>query len=101
MDSIDELLAEKFTCQRCHTQRKTRQRRTRLEDLDTYEDQPDLAHVERLAMSGTGLSRFFEIQAYRYAFVSCPTCGYTEVFNLRILEGRDDLGTFLEVLFAD
>lgn len=58
-------------------------------------------HVEKLAMSGTGLSRLLEIQAHRYAFVSCPKCGYTEVFNLRTLEGRDDLGTFLEVLFHD
>ena len=58
------------------------------------------AHVERLAMSGTGISRLFEIQAYRYAFVSCPACGYTEVYNLAILEGQDDLGTLFEVIFA-
>ncbi len=101
MDQLDELLAENFTCRRCRTPRETRRRRTRLESLDTLEDEPQPAHVERLAMSGTGLSRLFEVQAYRYAFVSCPTCGYTEVYNLRTLEGRDDLGTFLEVLFAD
>lgn len=59
------------------------------------------AHVERLAMSGTGLSRFLEIQRYRYAFTSCHNCGYTEVYNLRMLEGKDDLGSFLEVLFLD
>ena len=58
-------------------------------------------HVEHLAMSGTGISRMFEIQAYRYAFVSCKNCGYTEIFNLKILKGKDDLGTFLEILFAD
>jgi hypothetical protein len=27
--------------------------------------------------------------------------GYTEVYNLRTLEGKDDLGTFLGILFAD
>ena len=59
------------------------------------------AHSERLALSGTGLSRLFEVQAYRYAFVSCTSCGYTEVYDLRTLEGKDDLGTFLEILFAD
>jgi predicted nucleic-acid-binding Zn-ribbon protein len=58
-------------------------------------------HVEHLAMSGTGLSRMLEIQAYRYAFVSCKNCGYTEIFNLKILKGKDDLGTILEVIFAD
>ncbi|MGQ0604750.1 MAG: zinc ribbon domain-containing protein, partial [Anaerolineales bacterium] len=57
--------------------------------------------VERLAMSGTGLSRLLEIQAYRYAFASCLNCGYTEVYNLEALEGKDNLGSLLEVLFAD
>ena len=59
------------------------------------------AHVERLAMSGTGLSRFLEIQAHRYTIVSCTNCGYTKVFNLRMLERKDDLGTFLDILFMN
>jgi len=52
-------------------------------------------------MSGTGLSRLLEIQAYRYAFTSCTNCGFTEVYNLKTLEGKDNLGHFLEVLFLD
>ncbi|PKO13168.1 MAG: hypothetical protein CVU39_20535 [Chloroflexi bacterium HGW-Chloroflexi-10] len=80
MSRVDELLANKFHCPRCDKQG---------------------ASVEKLAMSGTGLSRLLEIQAHRYAFVSCKNCGYTEVFNLRILEGQDNLGTFLDVLFMD
>ncbi len=80
MASADSMLSAKFVCPRCG-----------------YTG----AHVERLAMSGTGLSRFLEIQQYRYAFASCRNCGYTEVYNLRVLEGKDDLGTFLEVLFLD
>jgi hypothetical protein len=59
------------------------------------------AQVERLAMSGTGVSRLFEVQPFRYVFASCNNCGYTEVYNLDTLEGKDDLGSFLEVLFAD
>ncbi len=51
-------------------------------------------------MSGTGFSRMFDVQPYRYAFASCTNCGYTEVYNLDILRGRDDLGGFLDVLFA-
>jgi predicted nucleic-acid-binding Zn-ribbon protein len=74
------LLAEAFSCARCGHHG---------------------AHVERLAMAGTGLSRLLEIQKHRYAFVSCTRCGYTETYNLRILEGQDNLGTFLEVIFAD
>jgi uncharacterized protein len=77
---VDELLSQAFVCPKCE-----------------YRG----AQVERLAMSGTGLSRLFEIQAYRYIFASCHNCGYTEVYNLDILEGKDNMGTFLEVLFAD
>jgi predicted nucleic-acid-binding Zn-ribbon protein len=80
MAKADELLAQEFVCARCKQKG---------------------AHVERLAMSGTGLSRLLEIQPYHYAFVSCTNCGYTEVYNLKTLEGKDNLGTFLEVLFAD
>jgi hypothetical protein len=59
------------------------------------------AHVEQLAMSGTGISRLFEVQPFRYAFASCNNCGFTEVYDLATLEGKDDLGNFLEILFAD
>jgi predicted nucleic-acid-binding Zn-ribbon protein len=78
MAKIDQVLAQEFVCPRCEHKG---------------------AHVERLAMSGTGLSRFLEIQAHRYAFLSCLNCSFTEVYNLRILEGKDDLGNILEILF--
>lgn len=80
MSTLDHTLATKFVCSHCDHQG---------------------AHVERLAMTGTGLSRLLEIQAYRYAFVSCINCGHTEVFNLKTLEGKDNVGTFLEVLFMN
>ncbi len=80
MANVEELLAQEFVCARCEHRG---------------------AHVERLSMSGTGISRLFEIQPYRYTFVSCTNCGYTEVYNLGTLEGKDNLGTFLEILFAD
>jgi predicted nucleic-acid-binding Zn-ribbon protein len=80
VSDVDERLAEAFVCRRCDHEG---------------------AHVERLSMSGTGLSRLFEVQPFRYAFVSCDNCGYTEVYDLRTLEGKDDLGTLLEILFAD
>lgn len=76
----EQILAREFVCARCHRQG---------------------GHAERLSMSGTGFSRLLEIQPYRYAFVSCDNCGYTEVYNLRTLEGKDDLGTFLDVLFSN
>ena len=80
MAKVDQMLEQEFVCAHCKEKG---------------------AHVERLAMSGTGLSRLLEIQPHRYAFVSCNNCGYTEVFNLRTLEGKDNLGTFLDILFMD
>jgi hypothetical protein len=80
MANTEEQLSEAFHCTKC--------------------DQRG-AHVERLAMSGTGLSRLLEIQRYRYAFASCHNCGYTEIYNLKTLEGRDDLGGLLEIIFMD
>ena len=80
MANTEQLLAQKFHCPKCDH---------------------DGASVEKLAMSGTGLSRLLEIQAHRYAFASCTNCGFTEVYNLRTLEGKDNLGNFLEILFMD
>lgn len=80
MARTDDLLAQKFVCPKCGQMG---------------------AHAERLSMSGTGLSRLLEIQMHRYMFVSCRNCGYTEVYNLRTLEGKDDLGSFLDILFSN
>ncbi len=80
MSEVERQLGERFICSKCKKQG---------------------GDVQKLAMSGTGLSRLFEVQPYRYAFVSCGHCGYTEIFNLRTLEGKDNLGTILEVLFSD
>ena len=59
------------------------------------------AHIEKLSMSGTGISRLLEIQPYRYLFASCHNCGYTEIYNLTTLEGKDDLGDLLDIIFMD
>jgi predicted nucleic-acid-binding Zn-ribbon protein len=80
MKTTEEELGKAFICEKCGNHS---------------------GHVERLAMSGTGISRLLEIQPYRYAYVSCNHCGYTEIYDLRILEGKDDLGTILEVIFSD
>lgn len=75
----EDILAEAFVCRHCRNSG---------------------AVVERIAMSGVGISRLFDIQHHLYALVSCENCGYTEIFNLKMLEKKDDLGTFLDVLFS-
>lgn len=78
-DRVDDLLASKFVCAKCKSRG---------------------AKADRVAMSGTGFSRFLDIQQFRFVFLSCQNCGYTEVYNLRVLEGKDNLGTFIDVLFS-
>lgn len=46
------------------------------------------ADVRELAMTGTGLCKLFDIQHNEYLFISCKKCGYTEVYNLHILDKR-------------
>ena len=46
------------------------------------------AHVDRVAVSGAGLSRFFDVQNRRLITVSCTRCGFTELFNERAVTGR-------------
>ena len=59
------------------------------------------AKVKSLAMTGTGISRFLDIQHNRYIFASCNNCGYTEVYNLDILSGRKDkVGNILDIIFS-
>jgi uncharacterized protein len=79
MDRVEELLASKFVCRHCKSRG---------------------AHPEKVALSGTGLTAFMDLQPHRYLFLSCHNCGSTEVFNLKTLEGQDNLSDFLDTLFA-
>ena len=79
MSRVANQLANAFVCAKCNSRG---------------------AHVEKVAMSGTGLSRLLEFQPYRYVHASCYNCGYTEVYNLQMLEGKDNLGAFLDLLFV-
>lgn len=79
MSNLETQISAAFVCEKCSHQK---------------------ANIEKLAMSGTGLSRFLEIQLHRYVFISCLQCGHTEVFNLRVLEGSDNFGTLLDIIFS-
>ncbi|NOU90570.1 hypothetical protein GC102_33265 [Paenibacillus sp. LMG 31460] len=48
------------------------------------------------------LSKMFDIQNNHFLFVSCENCGYVEVYNPNVLEGksRGQLGTVLDILFG-
>jgi len=58
-------------------------------------------HTKELAMTGTGLSKMFDIQNNYYMFVSCTRCGFTEVYNSNVLKGqRGQLSNILDLLFG-
>lgn len=74
--SVEETVSQHFVCQKCE-----------------HRD----ARVERIASSGVGLAK---VMAKEFLAVSCQNCGYTELFNLTVLEGRSDLQNFLRGLFG-
>ena len=48
-----------------------------------------------LRTTGSGMSRFLNLQNQKYATVSCGECGYTELYNLG---GGGKLGNILDIL---
>ncbi|MHB1007353.1 MAG: zinc ribbon domain-containing protein [Chloroflexota bacterium] len=78
---VEKLLSERFVCGKCRSHG---------------------ASVEKLAMTGTGLSRLMDFQRHQYMFVSCQNCGYTEVYNRAVLEGARGRGMdILDLLFGN
>ncbi|WP_299429160.1 zinc ribbon domain-containing protein [uncultured Meiothermus sp.] len=76
---LDDLIAKRFLCGKC---------------------QSGGALVKRFAATGTGLSRMFDIEHNVFIAASCENCGYTEVYNPEVLEGKDDLGAVMDLLFG-
>ncbi len=58
------------------------------------------ASVKRFAATGTGLSKLLNIQHNTFIAVSCSTCGYTEIYNPEILEGKAMVGSILDIIFG-
>lgn len=63
--------------------------------------QHDRCLTKELAMTGSGLSKLLDLQHNHYLFVSCQNCGYVEVYNPSILEGKKgQLGTIMDIFFG-
>ena len=58
------------------------------------------ARVKRIATTGRGLSKLFDIQHNQFLMVSCGHCGYTEVYNPEILEGKQHVGSIIDILLG-
>jgi len=80
MSTIEKEIESRFRCAKCNNMG---------------------ASVKSLAMTGTGLSRFLNIQHNRYVFASCNICGYTEIYDLdRLSGGRDTVRNILDAIFG-
>ncbi|WP_128894497.1 zinc ribbon domain-containing protein [Longirhabdus pacifica] len=78
--NVQDAIESKFVCSKC---------------------QGTSCQSKELSMTGTGLSKMFDIQYNRFLFVSCTNCGYVEVYNSKILDGKGgELGNVLDVLFG-
>ncbi|WP_337588379.1 zinc ribbon domain-containing protein [Paenibacillus gorillae] len=62
----------------------------------------DECEVKEVAMTGTGLSKLFDIQYNHYLFVSCCNCGFVEVYNPDIIRGSKtgSVSTVLDIIFG-
>ncbi|MGY4707432.1 zinc ribbon domain-containing protein [Candidatus Bipolaricaulota sp. J31] len=60
------------------------------------------AQVRKLAMVGAGLlERITDWQRNKYYFVTCRNCGYTKVYDARVLDGKGGtLGDIIDLLFG-
>lgn len=76
---LDEQLAAKFECAKCRSSG---------------------GEASRFAATGTGFSRFFDIQHKKFITVSCRNCGYTEIYNPRIMEKQDRISDVIDFIFG-
>ena len=80
MSKIEKEIESRFKCVKCHNTG---------------------ANVKSLAMTGTGASRFLNVQHNRYIFASCNICGYTEIYDLdKLSGGKDTVRNILDAIFG-
>ncbi|HUC93475.1 MAG TPA: zinc ribbon domain-containing protein [Paenibacillus sp.] len=79
--SIEDTIIDRYKCSKC---------------------KGNSCKVSEVAMTGTGLSKMFDIQHHHYLFVSCNDCGYVEVYDPDVLKGKSTggLGTVMDILFG-
>ena len=79
MRELDQQLASRFICPKCRVSG---------------------ASVKRIAATGTGFSRLFDLQRNRFIAVSCTRCGYTELYDPRAFGDQEKTTDVLDILFG-
>ncbi|WP_156290250.1 zinc ribbon domain-containing protein [Oceanobacillus salinisoli] len=52
------------------------------------------ANQKEVAMTGTGLSKMFDVQHNKFIVVYCEDCGYSEFYNKRSSTGSNIIDLF-------
>jgi predicted nucleic-acid-binding Zn-ribbon protein len=78
---VEGLIKKNFKCSKC---------------------QEEDCRIKEVAMTGTGLSKLFDIEHNHFLFVSCNNCGFVEVYDPDVLNGKKSgsLGTIMDILFG-
>ena len=79
MEKLEEQFETRFKCTKC---------------------QSSGAVTKRISTAGSGLSKIFDIEHNQFVTVSCKNCGYTEIYNPEVLEGKRKLGSIMDILFG-
>lgn len=65
--TVEQQITQRFSCSRCEHKE---------------------CATKRLSMSGSGLSRLFDVQNNFYLAVACQQCGLTNFYDMNLLEER-------------
>ena len=52
------------------------------------------AGTKEMGATGTGLSKFFDIQTNRFLVVYCKNCGYSELYNREVSTASNVIDLF-------
>ncbi|GAB3928403.1 zinc ribbon domain-containing protein [Larkinella terrae] len=77
--NLEQEIASRYSCVKCRN---------------------NVVYIKRIATTGTGLSRIFDIEHNVFIACSCTRCSYTEFYNPEFLEGKDNLTNILDLLFG-
>ena len=77
--TLEEQIVEKFQCVKCTGQ---------------------TCSVRYISTTGSGLSKLMNVQNNKFLIVTCENCGYSEMYDGRILGAKTGLADFLDVLFG-
>ena len=61
----------------------------------------NVCRVEKIAVTGAGITRLLDLQTNVFYAVICENCGYTEFYSKNVIDGKGDgIMDVLDVIFG-